>query len=182
MPTVLYCILLGIKLLLLFIKLGAWWRHQMKTGSALLTLCVGIHQTQVNSPHKGQCRGALMFSLLSAWINIWVDNHETGDLRRHRARYDVIVIEFPKDVFVRLKIQVRFFFVSRLTYYPEYNKFPSICWICYQWYHIIYKNNFRTLWLMSCFENDILKLLAIFLPGRGEYDVCKVFGFVLEIH
>ena len=26
------------------------------------------------------------------WINGWVNNHEAGDLRRHRAHYDVIVM------------------------------------------------------------------------------------------
>ena len=29
----------------------------------------GIHRSPVNSPHKGQWRGALMFSLIFAWIN-----------------------------------------------------------------------------------------------------------------
>ena len=29
----------------------------------------GIHRSLVNSPHKGQLRGALMFSLICAWIN-----------------------------------------------------------------------------------------------------------------
>ena len=52
----------------------------------------GIHRSPVDSPHKGQWRGALMFSLICAWINRWVNNREAGDLRRHRAHYDVIVI------------------------------------------------------------------------------------------
>ena len=52
----------------------------------------GIHRSQVNSPHKGQWRGALMFSLIWARINIWVNNGEAGDLRRQCAHYDVIVI------------------------------------------------------------------------------------------
>ena len=39
--------------------------------------------------HKGQWRGALMFSLICAWINGWVNNGETGNLKRHRAHYDV---------------------------------------------------------------------------------------------
>ena len=39
-----------------------------------------------------QWRGALMFSLICAWINGWVNNRGAGDLRRHRAHYDVIVI------------------------------------------------------------------------------------------
>ena len=54
----------------------------------------GIHRSPVNSPHKGQWRRAFMFSLICAWINAWVNNREAGDLRRHRAHYDVIVICF----------------------------------------------------------------------------------------
>ena len=52
----------------------------------------GIHQSPVNSPHKGQWCGALMFSLICAWINDWVNNGEAGDLRCHRAHYYVIVM------------------------------------------------------------------------------------------
>ena len=53
----------------------------------------GIHRSPVNSPHKGQWLGALMFSLICVWINDWVNNRETGDLRRYRAHYDVIVMK-----------------------------------------------------------------------------------------
>ena len=53
----------------------------------------GIHRSTMNSPHKGQWRRALMFSLICVWINDWVNNHEAGDLRRYRAHYDVIVME-----------------------------------------------------------------------------------------
>ena len=49
----------------------------------------GIHRWPVNSPHKGQWRDAWMFSLICAWINGWENNREGGDLRRHRAHYDV---------------------------------------------------------------------------------------------
>ena len=51
-----------------------------------------IHQWPVNSPHKGQWRRALMFSLICAWINNWVNIPEAGDLGRHRAHYDVTVM------------------------------------------------------------------------------------------
>ena len=54
----------------------------------------GIHRSTVNSPHKGQWRRALMFSLISVWINGWVNNREARDLRRLRAHYDVIVMSF----------------------------------------------------------------------------------------
>ena len=36
----------------------------------------GIHRSPVNSPHKGQWRGALIFSLIWVWINEWVNNRE----------------------------------------------------------------------------------------------------------
>ena len=52
----------------------------------------GIHRSPANSPHKGQRREALMFSLICAWTNGWVNNHEAGDLRRCRAHDDVIVM------------------------------------------------------------------------------------------
>ena len=59
-----------------------WWRHQMEIFSALLAICA----------HKGQWRGALILSLICAWINHWVNNGEAGDLRRYRANYDVTVM------------------------------------------------------------------------------------------
>ena len=52
----------------------------------------GIHRSPVNSPQRGQWHGASMFSLICAWINGWVNNRESGDLRRHRANYDVTAI------------------------------------------------------------------------------------------
>ena len=52
----------------------------------------GIHRSPVNFPHKGQWRGALMFSLICVWINSWVNNREAVNLRRHRAHYDVTVM------------------------------------------------------------------------------------------
>ena len=52
----------------------------------------GIHRSPVNSPHKGQWRGALMFTFICARINGWVNNREAGDLRRNRAHSDVIVM------------------------------------------------------------------------------------------
>ena len=57
----------------------------------LLAICAG------NSPITGEFpaqrwHGALMFSLICAWINESVNNREAGDLRRHRAHGDVIIM------------------------------------------------------------------------------------------
>ena len=64
------------------------WKHFPRYWSFVR----GIHRPPVNSPHKGHWRGALMFSLICARINRWVNNGEASDLRRHRAHYDVIVM------------------------------------------------------------------------------------------
>ena len=65
------------------------WKHFPRYWSFVR----GIHRSPVNSLHTGQWRGALMFSLICARINGWVNNREAGDLRRHRAHYDVIVMD-----------------------------------------------------------------------------------------
>ena len=66
-------------------------------------LCVGkspVTGVTGEYPHKGQWRGALMFSLICVWINGWLNNREAGDLRRRRAHYDVIVLPmYHGDVF-----------------------------------------------------------------------------------
>ena len=58
----------------------------------------GIHRSPVNSPRKGQWRGALMFSFICAWFNAWVNNREAGDLRSNRAHYDVIVMNIRRSI------------------------------------------------------------------------------------
>ena len=71
--------------------LYTWWRHQMETFFALLALCAGNSPVPVTSQHKRQWRGGLMFSLICASINDWVNNRRAGDLRRHCGHYDVSV-------------------------------------------------------------------------------------------
>ena len=52
----------------------------------------GIYRSPVNSPHKGQWRRALMFTLICVWINGCVNNREAGDLRRYCAHNGVTVM------------------------------------------------------------------------------------------
>ena len=49
-----------------FITRRKWWRHQMETFPRYWSFVRGIHRSPVNSPHKGQWRGTLMFSLICA--------------------------------------------------------------------------------------------------------------------
>ena len=54
----------------------AWRRHQMETFSAFWSFVREIHRPPVDSPHKGQ----------------W----DAGDIRRHRAHYDVTGVRFKQ--------------------------------------------------------------------------------------
>ena len=75
-----------------WVSLIPWWRQQMEHFPTYWPFVRGIHRWPVNSPHKGQWCGALMFSFISAWSNSWVNNCDAGDLKRHRIHYDVIVM------------------------------------------------------------------------------------------
>ena len=60
--------------------------------SVLLALYAGNSPVTGEFPHKGEWHRALMFSLICAWINGWVNNREAGDLRHYHTHYDVIVM------------------------------------------------------------------------------------------
>ena len=142
--------------------LWTWRRHQMETFSALLAICAGNHWSPVNSPHKGQWRGALMFSLISVWINGWVHNGEAGDLRRHRSHYDVIVMNrllfmlaFHSSVkfwcaflhsFTRLNCYdttLDKIFIHSLNYSHFYHIIPSLA---------VIRQNWSNIWRLGTFE------------------------------
>ena len=50
----------------------------------------------VNSSHKVQWGRALMCSLICAWTNRSANNGDAGDLRWHRAHYDVTVMKLAR--------------------------------------------------------------------------------------
>ena len=75
----------------------------------------GIHRSPVNSPHKGQLREALMFSLMWAWTNGWANNRDAGGLRRHLAHYDVTVMLHQVMKFHRWKTSARLRFTIWLA-------------------------------------------------------------------
>ena len=59
-----------------------WWRYQMETFSCPRW----IPRTEASDAELW------CFLWSTPWINGWVNNGEAGDLRRHRAHYDVIVM------------------------------------------------------------------------------------------
>ena len=56
----------------------------------------GIYGSPVDSPHKGQWRRALIFSLIWAWTNGWSNNRDASDLKRHRAHYNITVMNYAE--------------------------------------------------------------------------------------
>ena len=52
----------------------------------------GSRRSPVDSPHKGQWREAVMFSLILTWTNGGANNRDAGDLRRHGGHFDVTVM------------------------------------------------------------------------------------------
>ena len=74
--------------------------HPMMTSSKGNIFCVNGHlygefTGHRWSPRKRPVRRSFRVFccfFICAWINGWVNNREAGDLRRHRAHYDVIVI------------------------------------------------------------------------------------------
>ena len=63
----------------------------------------GIHRSPVNSPASDTELWCFLWS--APWINGWVNNREAGDLRRHLAHYDVIVMFFYLRLNKRLSKQ-----------------------------------------------------------------------------
>ena len=85
----------------------------------------GIHRFPVNSPHKGQWRVALMFSLICVWINGWVNNRGAGDLRRYHAHYDVTVM--LAKVYPTKSLQKTVLNIRTICYRRDLWKFAQSC-------------------------------------------------------
>ena len=70
----------------------------METFSASQAICAGNSPVTGEFPSQRPVTRSLMFSLICAWIN----DREAGDLRRHRAHYDVIVMR-ETEIYTKVK-------------------------------------------------------------------------------
>ena len=116
----------------------------------------GIHRLAVNSPHKGQWRGALMFCLICAWINAWINNLEAGDLRRRRAHYDVIKC-LPKPLVVTVQP------INACCYSAAPKSLLSVT---------THSMNNVHVFVLCCFVWALFPVLSVFLLFWG---ICLVF-------
>ena len=60
--------------------------------SALLAHCAGNSPITGEFPAQRPVTRSFDILLIFVWRNDWVNNHEAGDLRRHRSHYDVTVM------------------------------------------------------------------------------------------
>ena len=68
--------------------------HMVTSSNGNISRVAGHLCGEFTGPHKGQWRGALMFSLIYVWIN----NREAGDLERYHTHNAVIVMRVPMIV------------------------------------------------------------------------------------
>ena len=66
----------------------------MEIFAALLAIYAENSPVTGEFPSQSQWRRALEFSLIYAWIDSWVSNRGSGELRRYRANYDVTVMNY----------------------------------------------------------------------------------------
>ena len=76
----------------IFLLFPAWWRHQMETFSAQLAVCAGNSPVPDEFPTQRPVTRSFNVFFYLRLNNGWVNNGESGDLRRHRGHYDVTVM------------------------------------------------------------------------------------------
>ena len=106
-------------------------------------------------------RGALLFSLICAWMNGWVNNREAGDLRRHRAHYDVIVMDGACQ-------------------HPE-------CWCAGNWRHRAITAATRLIHLVielrhSIWWHKLLYFVHLYPPEELQLGIISAWIFISVIH
>ena len=117
-----------------------WWRHQMETFPRYWSFMCGIHRSPVNSPHKSQWRGSLKYSLIWAWTNGWLNNRKSGDLRHHRAHYDVTVL--LRDITLINKHLYSEFILQLIGYF--------------EWYSVLFISKAAILWNWKSWSEETL--------------------------
>ena len=74
----------------MIIPLTQWPIHMMTSSNGNIFHVTG----PVNSPHKGQWCGTLLFSLICTRINGYTNTREAGDMRRHRHYSSLITFNY----------------------------------------------------------------------------------------
>ena len=133
----------------------------------------------MNSLHKGQWLGALMLSLICAWINGWVNNHEAGDLRCHHTHYDVTVMRqiigtedgFHKKFHIRAKC-----IITKSGWWTDKLFMKWFLGLSCLRLHNVLANKRRP-WEMMLLCDDLSHWLGASLESALKYIISSVIGW-----
>ena len=106
-------------------------------------------------------------SLICAWINVWVNNRVAGDLRRHRAHYEVIILYFMA------KFMNAFICIIKIL--------PKLCLVQFYWvqYHHCNAALWRPLTLSEVIQTIVFYRFrsSIYILGSWNSTVLIHVGF-----
>ena len=106
---------------------GVKWKHCPRCWPFVR----GIHRWPVDSTHKGQRRGALVFCLTCAWTNGWTNNRDASDLGLHSAHYDVTVMILWYSLLVMHAQQCRsltWLYTQKTWRWHSYSPMSEMCY------------------------------------------------------
>ena len=149
----------------------------METFSCYWPFVRGINRWPVNSPPKGQWRETLMFSLICAWTNCWINNRDAGDLRRYRVHYDVIVMKIDSAQSCSSFQWLWITFVGRVTSFTTANGISRDNLIAHRWLTeqnltSMIRRVIKLVDTLSLGSNSNLLTIGLFATSRNM-DECK---------
>ena len=94
-----------------------WWRHQINGNTFRVTgpLCGEFTGHRCIPLTKASNAELWCFLWSAPWINGWVNNREAGDLRHHRAHYDVIGTVTALDFYSSRTCQVFNYILTQMV-------------------------------------------------------------------
>ena len=118
--------------ILLHMNIGWFWKSYslyMMTPSngnifRVTGLLWGIHGSPVDSPNKKAVMRRFDIFFICAWTNRWANTRDAGDLRHHRAHYDVAVMMVMSRFRVTKTLPVNFPWVGFVQPFV-----PGFLWI-----------------------------------------------------
>ena len=147
----------------------SWWRHQWKYFQRYLPFVRRIHRWPVSSPHKGQWRGALMFSLIRAWTKGWVNNRYTPS----RSLYVTLMCQESIES-VGVCWLVLLVLISLPSLSELFNFFPLFSsWNCFCFLELSLRGltlSTEAFWIVSSHFviNLVIRHTGLFMLLRGE--------------
>ena len=147
----------------------SWWCHQMETFSALLALCEGNPPVTGGFPSQRPVARSVDVFFICAWTNGWVNNRDAGDLRRHRAHYDVLV---TKAIYSERGSNEHDFNMLKAKMYSHLNLKSWICFSAYvRFYEVVKKYPCRCLFPEHC-----LRRKEVYFNDVSHISFCGVIS------